>query len=84
MILDEATAYTDPENEAIIQQSVARLVRGKTLIVIAHRLSTIVDADIILVMRDGHIIEQGRHEELLEKKGFYAELYNSQFVLSEN
>ena len=77
--LDEATAYTDPENEAIIQESVARLVRGKTLIVIAHRLSTIKDADLILVMRDGDIVEQGTHDDLLAAGGFYADLYNSQF-----
>lgn len=64
MILDEATAYTDPENEAIIQQSVARLVRGKTLIVIAHRLSTIVDADQIVVVNDGRVEAAGTQAEL--------------------
>ena len=79
VILDEATAYTDPENEAILQNSIARLVAGKTLIVIAHRLSTIKNADLILVMRDGDVIESGNHETLMAKGGFYAELYNSQF-----
>lgn len=64
VILDEATAYTDPENEAIIQQSVARLVRGKTLIVIAHRLSTIVDADQIVVVNDGRVEAAGTQAEL--------------------
>ena len=84
LILDEATSSIDTRTEIRIQKAFARMMKGRTSFIIAHRLSTIVDADIILVMRDGHIIEQGRHEELLEKKGFYAELYNSQFVLSEN
>ena len=79
IILDEATAFTDPENEDKIQKSLRELTRGKTLLVIAHRLSTIKDADLILVMKDGDIIEQGSHEELLAAKGFYADLYNSQF-----
>ena len=79
VILDEATAFTDPENEHKIQQSITALTKGKTLLVIAHRLSTIKDADLILVMKDGDIIEQGDHEELLARKGFYADLYNSQF-----
>ena len=76
VILDEATAYTDPENEAIIQESVARLVRGKTLIVIAHRLSTIVDADQIVVINDGHVEATGTHTELLEKCSLYRALWN--------
>ena len=79
VILDEATAFTDPENENKIQKSIEKLTKGKTLLVIAHRLSTIRDADLILVMKDGDIIEQGNHEELLAKNGFYANLYNSQF-----
>lgn len=68
---NEATAYTDPENEAIIQQSVARLVQGKTLIVIAHRLSTITDADQILVMDQGRIVQNGDHDSLMEEDGIY-------------
>ncbi len=77
LILDEATAYTDPENEAIIQASVAKLVQGKTLIVIAHRLSTIADADQIYVIKDGIVAEEGKQEELLAKNGIYANMWNS-------
>lgn len=77
IILDEATAYTDPENEAIIQQSVARLVQGKTLIVIAHRLSTIVDADQIVVVNDGHIEAAGTQTELLRTCPLYKTLWNA-------
>ena len=77
VILDEATAYTDPENEAIIQESVARLVRGKTLIVIAHRLSTIVDADQIVVVNDGHIEATGTQTELLQTCPLYEALWNA-------
>ncbi len=77
VILDEATAYTDPENEAIIQKSVAHLVKGKTLIVIAHRLSTIKDADRIFVIKDGQVDSQGTHEELLEKGGLYKEMWEA-------
>ena len=77
VILDEATAYTDPENEAIIQESVARLVRGKTLIVIAHRLSTIVDADPIIVVNDGHIEATGTQAELLQTCPLYETLWNA-------
>ena len=84
LILDEATSSIDTRTEIKIQKAFAKMMEGRTSFIIAHRLSTIVDADIILVMRDGHIIEQGRHEELLAKKGFYAELYNSQFVMSES
>ncbi len=80
VILDEATAYTDPENEAIIQESVARLVRGKTLIVIAHRLSTIVDADQIVVINDGHVEATGTQTELLEKCSLYRALWNVHIV----
>ncbi len=77
VILDEATAYTDPENEAVIQESVARLVRGKTLIVIAHRLSTIVDADQIVVVNDGHIEATGTQTELLQTCPLYETLWNA-------
>ncbi len=79
LILDEATSSVDTRTEVRIQQAMANLMRGRTSFVIAHRLSTIRDADMILVMRDGDIVEQGTHAELLELKGFYAELYNSQF-----
>ena len=75
VILDEATAYTDPENEAVIQNSVAKLVNGKTLIVIAHRLSTIVDADNIVVIKDGNIEEMGTHDKLLAKNGLYSRMW---------
>lgn len=77
VILDEATAYTDPENEAIIQSSVARLVQGKTLIVIAHRLSTIADADKIFVICDGSVVEEGTHQQLLDEGNVYAEMWQS-------
>ena len=83
LILDEATSSIDTRTEIRIQKAFARMMQGRTSFVIAHRLSTIVDADIILVMRDGHIIEQGKHGELLAKNGFYAELYNSQFAMSD-
>lgn len=79
MILDEATSSVDTRTEERIQKAMNNLMKGRTSFVIAHRLSTIKDADIILVMKDGDIIEQGNHEELLAKGGFYAELYNSQF-----
>ena len=79
MILDEATSSVDTRTEALIQKAMDNLMEGRTSFVIAHRLSTIKNADVILVMKDGDIIEQGNHEELLEKNGFYAQLYNSQF-----
>lgn len=79
MILDEATSSVDTRTEARIQKAMNNLMKGRTSFVIAHRLSTIKDADVILVMKDGDIVEQGNHEELLAKGGFYAELYNSQF-----
>lgn len=79
MILDEATSSVDTRTEIRIQKAMDNLMRGRTSFIIAHRLSTIRDADLILVMKDGDIIEQGRHAELLEKDGFYAKLYNSQF-----
>ena len=80
LILDEATSSVDTRTEVRIQKAMDNLMRGRTSFVIAHRLSTIRDADRILVMKDGNIIEQGNHEELMEKQGFYADLYNSQFV----
>lgn len=79
LILDEATSSVDTRTESRIQKAMANLMRGRTSFVIAHRLSTIKDADMILVMKDGDIIEQGNHEELIAKNGFYASLYNSQF-----
>lgn len=79
MILDEATSSVDTRTEVLIQDAMDRLMSGRTSFVIAHRLSTIRNADLILVMKDGDIVEQGNHEELLEKNGFYAQLYNSQF-----
>ena len=82
LILDEATSSVDTRTEILIQKAMDNLMKGRTSFVIAHRLSTIKDADLILVMKDGNIIEQGTHEELLSKKGFYAELYNSQFELT--
>ena len=80
LILDEATSSIDTRTEIRIQQAFARMMQGRTTFIVAHRLSTIREADVILVMRDGHIIEQGNHEELLRKNGFYAKLYNSQFA----
>lgn len=80
LILDEATSSIDTRTELKIQQAFAHMMKGRTSFVIAHRLSTIKDADIILVMKDGHIIEQGNHEELIQTKGFYYNLYSSQFV----
>ena len=80
LILDEATSSVDTRTEELIQSAMDNLMKGRTSFVIAHRLSTIKNADIILVMKDGDIIEQGSHEELLEQGGFYADLYNSQFA----
>ena len=79
LILDEATSSVDTRTEERIQKAMDNLMKGRTSFVIAHRLSTIKDADVILVMKDGDIIEQGNHEELLAMNGFYANLYNSQF-----
>lgn len=79
LILDEATSSVDTRTEVQIQRAMNRLMQGRTSFIIAHRLSTIRDADLILVMNNGSVIEKGNHEELLEKGGFYAELYNSQF-----
>ena len=79
LILDEATSSIDTRTELRIQNAFATLMKGRTSFIVAHRLSTIKEADVILVMKDGHVIEQGDHKTLLQKGGFYAELYNSQF-----
>ena len=80
LILDEATSSIDTMTEIRIQKAFETMMKGRTSFIVAHRLSTIQNADVILVMRDGHIIEQGTHEELLAKNGAYARLYNSQFA----
>ncbi|MGN1112636.1 MAG: ABC transporter ATP-binding protein, partial [Acutalibacteraceae bacterium] len=82
LILDEATSSIDTLTEQRVQLAFNKMMQGKTSFVVAHRLSTIKEADIILVMKDGNVIEQGRHSELLAQGGFYAELYNSQFAKS--
>jgi ATP-binding cassette subfamily B protein len=82
LILDEATSSIDTRTEKYIQESMDLLMKNRTSFVIAHRLSTIKNADLILVLKDGDVIEQGNHEQLMKKNGFYTELYNSQF--SEN
>ena len=81
LILDEATSNVDTRTEELVQEAMDKLTKGKTSFIIAHRLSTIKNADLILVMKDGNIIEQGNHNELMNKNGFYAELYNSQFEI---
>lgn len=81
LILDEATSSIDTRTEMKIQNAFARMMEGRTSFIVAHRLSTIQEADVILVMKDGHILEQGNHEELLKQGGFYSELYNSQFAV---
>ena len=81
LILDEATSNVDTRTEVLIQQAMDKLTTGRTSFVIAHRLSTIKNADLILVLKDGDVIESGTHKELIKQKGFYAELYNSQFSL---
>jgi ATP-binding cassette subfamily B protein len=81
LILDEATSSVDTRTEGLIQEAMDRLMHGRTSFIIAHRLSTIRNADLILVMRDGDIVEQGSHDALLQQNGFYAELYNSQFEI---
>ena len=80
LIIDEATSSIDTRTELKIQNAFEKMMEGRTTFIVAHRLSTIRSADIILVMRDGHIVEQGSHTELLQKKGFYHELYCSQFA----
>ena len=82
LILDEATSSVDTRTEALIQKAMDELMKGRTSFVIAHRLSTIKNADLILVMKDGDILESGNHEELMKQGGFYADLYNSQFETS--
>ena len=79
LILDEATSSIDTRTEVCIQKAFARMMQGRTSFIVAHRLSTIREADVILVMKDGHIVEQGNHDQLLAQGGFYAKLYNSQF-----
>ena len=81
LILDEATSNVDTRTEELVQKAMDKLTEGKTSFIIAHRLSTIKNADLILVMNEGNIIEQGNHDELMKKDGFYAKLYNSQFEL---
>lgn len=78
VLLDEATASLDPENEALIQQAISRLISGKTVIVIAHRLRTVVDADRIVVLNEGQLEEVGTHQELIDKHGLYHKLYSMQ------
>ena len=80
LILDEATSSIDTMTEIRIQKAFETMMKGRTSFIVAHRLSTIQNADVILVMENGHILEQGTHEELLEKNGAYARLYNSQFA----
>ena len=82
LILDEATSNVDTRTEELIQKAMDKLTEGRTSFVIAHRLSTIKNADLILVLKDGDVIESGNHKDLIKQKGFYAELYNSQFSLS--
>lgn len=84
LILDEATSSVDTRTEELLQKAMDKLMEGRTSFVIAHRLSTIKNADLILVMKEGNIIEQGNHDELMKQQGFYAELYNSQFVEDED
>ena len=81
LILDEATSNVDTRTEILIQHTMDELMKGRTSFVIAHRLSTIVDADMILVIDNGKVVEQGTHEDLLSKRGFYAKIYNSQYAL---
>ena len=79
MILDEATSSVDTRTEVLLQRAMDKAMEGRTSFIIAHRLSTIKNADMILVLKDGDVIENGTHEQLLSKGGFYADLYNSQF-----
>jgi ATP-binding cassette, subfamily B, bacterial IrtA/YbtP len=77
IVLDEATAFADPENEALIQTAIAALTQGKTLLIVAHRLSTIIDADCILVIDRGRVVERGSHKDLIAQLGYYAKLWNN-------
>jgi len=79
LILDEATSSVDTRTEVLIQEAMDTLMKGRTSFIIAHRLSTIRNADLILVIREGDIVEQGSHDELMARNGFYADMYNSQF-----
>ena len=79
LILDEATSNVDTRTELLVQRAMDKLAEGRTAFIIAHRLSTIRNADLILVMNEGNIVEQGNHEQLMAKNGFYAKLYNAQF-----
>ena len=83
LILDEATSNVDTRTEILVQEAMDKLTHGRTSFIIAHRLSTIKNANLILVLKDGNIVEQGTHKELLKLNGFYAELYNSQFQNAE-
>ena len=80
LILDEATSSIDTRTELQVQGGFEKLMQGRTSFIVAHRLSTICNADVILVMKDGHIVEQGNHQELMAADGFYSHLYNSQFA----
>ncbi len=83
IILDEATAYTDPENEALVQSSVAKLVQGKTLLVIAHRLSTIATADQIILINDGRVEAAGTQQELIQNSPLYSQMWNAHMAVKE-
>ena len=82
VVLDEATAFADPENEALIQKGFTKLMKGRTVIMIAHRLSTVRNADVIIVLDHGQIIERGNHEQLIDQHGVYYQLYTGMFELS--
>ena len=84
LILDEATSSIDTLTEIRVQKAFAQIMKGRTSFVVAHRLSTIKESDVILVMKDGDVIEQGKHDELLAQNGFYTKLYNSQFAAQNN
>lgn len=83
VILDEATAYTDPENEAIVQAAVAKLVKGKTLLVIAHRLTTITDSDCIFLIKDGNVAASGTHQELLKNSNLYKDMWEAHISVKD-
>ena len=80
LVLDEATSSIDTKTESMIQDAINKVMKGRTTFMIAHRLSTVVNADVILVMKDGEVIESGKHHELLEQRGYYFELYKNQFA----